>query len=239
MPIFLNKVCLFFILFACTFSSIAQENTWKFKREVDGIKVFVREQQNSSFKELMAKSIYESNLSSLIAVSMDINSYNDWVYSSKEAKVLDIPAPNEIIYYTVSEVPWPFQDRDVIVHSIVTQDPATKEVTIVSKAVEDYYPVQKDIVRVKQFEAIWKLVPKTNGEVETIYNIKTDPGGYVPAWLVNMFIDKGPINSFTGLRNLAQEEPYKSAEIDYIVNQKWISKKHYWKSVLKNRSTKL
>lgn len=200
------------------YSGIAQEDEWKFKREKDDIKVYIKENSNSNINDVKATTTYKSSLASLIAVSMDVATYNDWVYSSKEAKVLESISESEVIYYTESEAPWPFQNRDVVLHSKVTQDPETKVVTIHSQTIEDYYPEKEGIVRVPRLIATWILTPMPNGDVDALYYVSTDPGGNVPAWLINMFIDKGPIESFNGLRKRALQEPYKSAQLAYIID---------------------
>jgi hypothetical protein len=38
-----------------------------------------------------------------------------------------------------------------------------------------------------------------------VYTFETDPGGNVPAWLVNSFADKGPFESFKKLGELLKK----------------------------------
>jgi len=210
----------FVILFSLFSSDISAQfgEGWEYKKETEGVKVWIRTPKNSSFKEVLVKTSYNASMSTLVAVGMDISSYNKWVYASKEAKLLEKISEQEVIYYSESEVPWPFENRDIILRSTVKQDPDTKIVNIYSDRVTDYMPKKDGIVRVPDFVAQWVLTPQEDGSIEATYYIKTDPGGVVPAWLMNVFVDKGPVESFGGLRKLSKQEPYKSLNLDYIID---------------------
>jgi hypothetical protein len=41
--------------------------------------------------------------------------------------------------------------------------------------------------------------------INIIYTIELDPGGSVPAWIANMFADKGPYESFSNLADLLKK----------------------------------
>jgi len=214
------KLPLIFLLVLFTCDAFAQfGDGWEYKKETDGVKVWTRTPDNSSFKEVLVKTKYkDATLSTLVAVGMDIKSYDKWVYATKEAKLLETISDNEVIYYSLSEIPWPFEDRDIYLRSTVEQDPETKIVNIYSEMLEDYSPANEGIVRVPEFAAQWILTPQDDGSIEAVYYIMTDPGGAVPAWLMNLFVDRGPVESFGGLRKLSKEEPYKSIKLDYIID---------------------
>jgi hypothetical protein len=38
--------------------------------------------------------------------------------------------------------------------------------------------------------------------IQIMYTFEANPGGSVPAWLVNSFADKGPFESFKKLENI-------------------------------------
>jgi hypothetical protein len=47
-------------------------------------------------------------------------------------------------------------------------------------------------------------MPSSNS-ISIVYILEADPGGSVPAWMVNMFIDKGPFESFKKLSGLLKK----------------------------------
>lgn len=215
----ISKLIFVLIISLITSSLSAQFGEgWIYKKETDGVKVWTRTPDNSNFKEVLVQTSYNSTLSTLVSVGMDISAYDRWVYSTKEARLLETVSDSEVIYYSESEIPWPFENRDVVLKSTVEQDPETKVVNIYSKQVVDYMDKKDGIVRVPELIAQWILTPQEDGSIEALYYIKTDPGGNVPAWLMNLFVDRGPVESFGGLRKLSLEEPYKSIKLDYIID---------------------
>jgi len=167
----------------------AQEDGWQLKRKKDNLEVYTRNIAQNGVKELKLHTQMKTRLNSIFALFDDIPRNADWVYSSKEAKTLKVIAPNHMIYYSVSDFPWPLSDRDLIADSIVKQDPETKVATSTSVATLEGYPEQKGIVRVSVFEAQWTFTPLPDGIVDVVYVVKTDPGGNIPVFLTNMFID--------------------------------------------------
>jgi hypothetical protein len=50
------------------------------------------------------------------------------------------------------------------------------------------------------------------------YIAQADPGGDVPPWIANMFITKGPLETFRQLRKALATDTYKHASLAYIAN---------------------
>jgi hypothetical protein len=61
------------------------------------------------------------------------------------------------------------------------------------------YPAEKGVVRVPFSEASWKVTTENN-DLKIIYLLRVDPGGSIPAWVINMGIADGPYHSFNHLK---------------------------------------
>ncbi len=194
----------------------AQKGPWVLKKNKSDIKVYTRNVEGSNLKDLKLEARMKGTLSSVLAAFYDVDTYKDWAYSTTETKALKIVSDLEMYYYTVSDFPWPFQDRDLVVKSILSQDPNTKTVISESFHQPNFHPTQNGRVRVPAFWAKWSMTPTNDGWLDIEYIISTDPGGNVPAWLVNLFIDKGPIHSIKRLQEVIKQEPYKSASYSFI-----------------------
>lgn len=210
------KLSLFTLLFVffCTF--LSAQSTWQLKKSSDGIKVYYRDAENSSIKELKIEATFKTALSNLVGFLYQINDYPEWVYSFSDARLEKQVSEKEIYYYGLVDFPWPLWDRDYFAHSTIHQDDKTGKVTITSKAVPDYKPTQKGIVRIKDMNIKWELTPKENGTVKVLYYLKSDPGGDIPAWAINMALDKGPLQTITQLRQLVQQPDKKLAALSFI-----------------------
>ncbi len=201
-----------------TFTNVnyVQENDWELKRKKDNLEVYTRNIAETGVKELKLHTQMETSLNSIFALFDDVSRNVDWVYAAKEAKVLKILAPNHMLEYSVSDFPWPLHDRDLVTNSVVEQDPDTKVVKARSVAMPEGYPKRKGIVRITELEAEWILTPLPGGIIDVVYVIKTDPGGNIPVFLTNMFIDKGPIQTIEKMREMLQLPTYRDAKVDYI-----------------------
>jgi hypothetical protein len=51
----------------------------------------------------------------------------------------------------------------------------------------------------------WEFIPLGNGTTKVYHNFGGDPGGKIPAWIVNMFLVDGPYKTMIGLRKLVEE----------------------------------
>ena len=192
------------------------ENSWQFKRKKDKIEIYTRNITETGVKELKLHTQMKTSLNSIFALFDDVSRNTDWVYGAKEAKILNIIAPNHMIEYTVSDFPWPLQDRDLVTNSVVEQDPETKVVRARSVAVPEAYPKRKGLVRITKLDAEWTLTPLPDGIIDIVYVIKTDPGGNIPVFLTNIFIDKGPIQTIEKMREMLKLPEYQDAKVDYI-----------------------
>jgi len=194
----------------------AQEADWQLKRKKDSLEVYTRNIAENGIKELKLHTQMKTSLNSIFALFDDVPRNADWVYSLKEAKILKVIAPNHMIYYTVSDFPWPLSDRDLIADSVVEQDPETKVVTSRSVAMLEGHPEQKGIVRVTVFDAQWTFTPLPGGIVDVVYVVKTDPGGNIPVFLTNMYIDRGPILTIEKMREILKLPKYRDGKVSYI-----------------------
>ncbi|MGZ3767902.1 MAG: START domain-containing protein, partial [Mucilaginibacter sp.] len=55
-------------------------------------------------------------------------------------------------------------------------------------------------------------------QIKVEYTIHVDPGGYLPAWLVNMFATEGPLQIFRNLKTELQKPVYKNAALAFVEN---------------------
>ena len=205
-----------FLVLICIGFLDAQEAEWELKRSTKNLQIYTRNISESGIKELKITTQFETSLNSIIALLNDVPANSEWVYSSKLAKITEQIAPNDLYYYSVSDFPWPLQDRDIIVHSIVAQDTESKVVTSTSYSVAEQYPLQKGLVRVSIFDSKWTFTPLPDGKVNVEYTVKTDPGGNIPIFLTNMFIDRGPVATMKKMRKMLELPKYRDAKVGFI-----------------------
>jgi len=196
------------VLISCI--SMAQGD-WAMKLNKEGIKVYTKDAAGSPIKAIKTECDLETTIDVLISVLLDVNDSKEWIYATKKATLLQQLSPTQVIYYSEIALPWPINNRDFIVQLSITQDSVSKTVKAVSINKPGWLPRFKDIVRVEQAYAQWLITPMANGLLHVEYELQVDPGGCIPAWLVNMFATTGPFYTFQKLREQVKKPEYNNA----------------------------
>jgi hypothetical protein len=181
------------------------------------MEVYYRDGEQSKIKELKFTFKVESSLSSIVALLDDVQNYSKWVYKLDEAKIIDKISDKEMYYYNVVDFPWPLNDRDMITHTRIFQDPTTKVVTSHSLGAPYLLKEKEEMVRIKTLEIKYIMKPNFDGSVTIDYYLKSDPAGNLPAWIINLALAYGPSESIKEFKKLLAEEPYKSAALPHIL----------------------
>jgi hypothetical protein len=54
-------------------------------------------------------------------------------------------------------------------------------------------------------DGYWQLTELENGDIRVVLEQLSDPGGGIPAWLINMFIVQSPYKTLYNLREIVQQ----------------------------------
>lgn len=189
---------------------------WELKKYEEGIAVYTRMAENSNYKELRSVVRIKTSLSSIMAVLQDWDSYPQWSYRCGKSATLKTISETELIHYQTVMAPWPADDRDFVVNIKITQDPVTKVVVQKATNVPTFIPEFPDHVRIKEFKATWTLTPTFDGYVNLEYQLLVNPGGNVPAWMVNMAVVEGPFQSTKNLKDRVFLEKYQKTQFPYL-----------------------
>lgn len=189
----------------CSLSALAwihghaqTENPCTLKIEKDGVQAYTCENKDSKFR--MVKVLFEADTTAehLASVLFDIEGYNNWQYKTINAKVLQHISDSELIYYAEFVSPWPFDNRDVVVHMRMELD--SGNLKVIYKGVPDFIPKKDGITRVASSSSTLDAVSIGPGRIQVEFKSNVDPGGNLPAFLMNQFAVDGPFESFSELR---------------------------------------
>lgn len=186
------------IIVTCFFIPAFAGN-WKLEKDKKGIKVYTRESDDSDFKEFKALATIKADRMKIAKVLTRVSDFMNWYPDVSESRVLKIISPTKrIIYYKV-DVPWPADDRDVVLNFNVKTDNKKKETLIYMDENLNTKSEVLGVVRMKKAEGFWKLTSVGN-HTKVHYQFLGDPGGGLPSWLVNMFIVDGPYDTIIALK---------------------------------------
>ena len=207
-----------FILSAAILPSVA-DIQWERVRNANAIEVFVKPVSGSAIKEFKAVTVLQSSISTALALLDDTTSYTQWMYRCNEAKLLYKKNDYERITYNAISSPWPVEDRDIAVRSVISQDKKTAVVTIALTGLPEYIPANPKKVRMVKLNGYWMLEPLGNGRLRVTYRLHSEPGGSVPEALVNSFLVDIPYNTLYNLKKMVTLSPYKDAKYSIIIEK--------------------
>lgn len=196
----------------------AAQEEWKLRDEKDGIKIYMRSVAGSDIKALKVSFSIQATMSQMTAVILDVATTDEWVYSTRSCTLLKQISPQEVVYYSEINVPWPASNRDFIARIRVKQDPVTRIVTVDSFNEPDYVPEKDGVVRVPHADGKWIIKPVAPSQLQVEYMLHVDPGGAVPAWLINLFATKGPFESFRNMREHIRKPAYQRVHIPFVAD---------------------
>ncbi|WAC10283.1 START domain-containing protein [Dyadobacter pollutisoli] len=206
------------MIFCLLIFSVNAQTDWKLIAEKEQIRIFSQSVPESKIKAIKVNCTVDASVTQLVALLMDVEGGVNWVYKTKSCVLLRKVSPTELYYYSEISLPWPLENRDFVAHLRLTQDRATKVVTIDGPVVNGMVSIKKGIVRVNQSKGRWVLTPAGRDRTKIEYTLHTDPGGNVPAWAVNLFAAEGPMETFKSMKQQLKLAKYRNAVLGFVVN---------------------
>lgn len=191
---------LIFFVLSLTLPGYASDYPWQLKSNQDGITVYTRTVEGSQLREFKAMMIVDAPITKIIPIFEDTHLVTAWYYQCVHAELLKDEGPQGKILYLVFQPPWPVSQRDSIFRRTKSIDQGTVSFTI--EALPDYLPVNKGKVRVSMIHSHWRFTSLPGGKTEIYFQQHCNPGGSLPAFMVNALAVDTPINSLKALRNL-------------------------------------
>jgi len=192
-----------------------EQEVWKFAKDEKGIKVFTRQPENSKFKEFKGITEMEVSLHSVVALLKDIDSMADWVSDCKATELIS-KSEKKVVYYMEISVPFPFSNRDMVQELTFHFDRNSGRMEIRLDQMDQIKDPVKGIVRMPVSIGKWTFDPLESGKYKVVFQYLSDPGGSLPAWLVNSFLVRMPFNTLLNFRERVNSQPYKNAYFDWL-----------------------
>ncbi|MBU2488767.1 MAG: hypothetical protein KKA60_05200 [Proteobacteria bacterium] len=219
--------------------ALALDCDWEQVMDKDGIVAWRRPVPGTPIMEIRAAGIIQQPVEVLAEALRDVPAGPLWIPNCVEARVLSRRDKNNMTMHHVIKTPWPCDWRDVVLATNVTYRMEYGR-GICDLTVEDApsLSANPDRVRIRDFKARFVfeyLGPKATGFILTT---RVDPGGYLPAFLVNFFSKHFAFRQIENLRELAKDPKYArqaQASEDQILIQSWLSDREKAREIFKNR----
>lgn len=198
------------LLFLLTAPS-ARAQEWEELYQEKGITVWQREVKGTSFVEFRGRGMVEASIRDLAAVIRDNNKKTEWMHHCAEDFAIQYLGPLHIITYNRTASPVFFiSDRDVVLDVKATLKPEAKSILIEFRQTKHPRVPERDgVVRMPRLTGYWLLEAKSPTQTELTYQVAADPGGALPAWLVNAVSKDMPLRTIDNVRAQIGKPGYK------------------------------
>jgi len=174
---------------------------WKLESESDGIKVYSKAVEGSQFRQVKAITEVNASFESVVGILTDYENYKRWMHNITDSKVINQESDTVHYVYQYEDAPWPVQNRFCVARMTLIRE--KDEATLEFESVPRYMESRRDAIEFAHHKGHWKVHRNKSGcEVE--YFIESNPGGFVPSWLVNQMAYGGPASTMHNLRDLAE-----------------------------------
>lgn len=198
------------------FSQETEEAEWELKRDRDGISVYTRPVEGSSYRAVQAAMTVATTPSAAVGLIFDTDACPQWADLCKESRVFEEVSDKEMYVYTLNDIPWPVSDRDATTHVEWHHDEDDGTVTMTATVVGDKLPETPRTVRLSEGTTSWEFRPVSDGQLEIISRAHIEPGGAIPGWLSNRLLVDSPFTTMEGMRDMLLSGRYDDAEIAFL-----------------------
>ncbi len=181
-------------------ASAADRGAWQAVATTDGVRVSARKIPGQAFPEFRGVTVMKADMFQLLAILDDAPRHCEWQASCKVMRIVKrYDEFNRVLYHRLDS-PWPVSDRDVVFKGGVTVDWKRKVVWSRFRALSGMVKVQSGVVRITRMYGFFKFELIAPGQIRATYQVFSDPGGWLPAWLVAAASKKIPLHTLRGLR---------------------------------------
>jgi len=173
----------------------------------DGIEIFRREAGESGLIAFRGVGVVEAPLPVAATVIFDTGRRKEWIKGLAESRIVRWESMDHYVEYDHISMPVFFSDRDFVSRIQVRYDRFRNELVFhYQPAVEPDVP-STGYLRGEMLNMVFALSPVDGDRATRIdAEVLVDPKGWIPKWLVNLFLRDWPTTTFRGLREEVRKE---------------------------------
>jgi hypothetical protein len=195
------RAALFLVVLGLAAQTVtAQEQSgWEKLYEERGITVSTRAQTGQQFPSFRGQARLRGELLHVLSVVLDDARTKEWAKSADEASVLRKLDERTQLVYSRSHQTWPVRDRDLVMKRRVEVRKPGEAYRVHIVCVAGEKPPVPNVIRIKQCETEFLLRKSGEGFTFVDYQVRADPGGNNPDWMVRWASKSIPFDTLVGL----------------------------------------
>ena len=214
--IFKSFLTLTFIIMLPAFTHA--DYNWELVKDSNGIKVYNRKVDGSDIKEFRAEGVIDAPIGVIFEVMIDVPAGPLWMNRCIESRLVRnidkfTISKNGIhsrdLVYNSTGAPFPVSNRDFIIETDIRWDFKTETIAINFHGVSNSGITQREgYIRITEITGSWYFKYIDPDHTKAVYQVKQNPGGTLPASMVNYTGKNLPYNTIIGLREIATDKKY-------------------------------
>lgn len=185
----------FVAILLCTVSlSLSAQSGWRLQKSASGLNVYFKQSAKHEY-QIKVSGKFNASPACVLREIKNIEDYPEWVSHCKTSEWID---REQFIYYSVTDIPWPFNDRDVI--SKVNVKERDSEIQIDFHSIPDYIPEKEDIERIQRSEAHWRIKKTSQGHSRITYRLVLYIEVNIPSSFMRIISTQAPYESMLKLK---------------------------------------
>jgi len=194
------------LLFVFSTLGFSQEIPWQLSQNKAGVPVYTRKVVGSPILEYKANITIDAPIEKAVKLFEDETQIPRWYFQCVHSQLVKNEDSHHKIIYLILHFPWPVAPRDFVFRRSRTDDPKSNTVSFSLTALPDLMPEVKGVIRVHAIKSIWIFKSLSPNQTEVFFQQHTDPGGSIPAAILNKICVDTPYYSLINFRRLLTEK---------------------------------
>lgn len=179
------------------------EAGWQYLENNEGVALFRAISETEELLPFKAVAELEVPYESLVMALVDAERKPSWAPKLKNTRLHNTIAPNTFEYSEYYTTPWPFKDREFLLHGNVVYE----EDRVVFSAVdsENISLATKDHIKANIRVLTFVIKPLTQSRTRVEFTFSGDMGGWIPEFVKTIIQKRWPVRFILALRNYVAE----------------------------------
>jgi hypothetical protein len=207
-------------LLLANFAVILQLNgqaEWKEVKNDEGITVYTKKVEGSDFKAFKSTAVIKADLSSFVALILDVDGLENWGYKLKRTELLERHGDTLQVYFAEAKAPFPYSNRYGIYRNLFKWDANDKQLRIDIQLLNDASYEYEDLMLLTG-EGYWEATVLPEGDLSLVFEMHVNPGKGIPGWLSNLFADESPFETMRSVKTELLKQKYKDKRYEFLNN---------------------
>jgi hypothetical protein len=178
---------------------------WELDRNAGGVKTYTRwiiVDRSHKVRERKGEMALNCTVNDAVRLLCDTKITGSWMSGIKENYCLKQISQSEWFTYTLFDIPWPFEERDLISNYRVKNLDEGNGVVILINSREDYLPEKQNIQRLANYTANWTIVRMGDARVSISFSAIADTPPMFPRFIQDPVLAQLFHNNLVNLKKM-------------------------------------